>query len=182
MGLGNIKVSVNVSAYQLRQANLPLVVRDVLKSTELSPDQLDLELTESALMENASHTQAMLNRLRNMGISITIDDFGTGYSSLAYLKRFPISALKIDRMFISDVHQNADDASITKAIILLANSLNLEVIAEGVELKEHLDFLTSLDCHTIQGFLVARPLDSVDMTVLLQSQMQKSSLSFLVPN
>ncbi len=174
MGLGNLKVSVNVSAYQLRQANLPLVVRDVLKSTELSPDQLDLELTESALMENASHTQAMLNRLRNMGISITIDDFGTGYSSLAYLKRFPISALKIDRMFISDVHQNADDASITKAIILLANSLNLEVIAEGVELQEHLDFLTAHNCNTIQGFLVARPLEAADMTVQLQRQAQKS--------
>ncbi len=169
-GLGGIRVAVNVSAYQLRQANLPIVVRDVLRSTDLSPEQLDLELTESALMENASHTQSMLSRLRNMGICITIDDFGTGYSSLSYLKRFPINALKIDQMFISDVHKNVDDAAITKAIILLANSLNLEVIAEGVELQEHLDFLREHNCDTVQGFLIAKPLNAIKMTELLQRQ------------
>ncbi len=172
LGLGHFDVAVNVSAFQMRQQNLPAVVQATLDETGLAPNHLDLELTESALMEDLNHTKTVLYKLRDMGIKITIDDFGTGYSSLAYLKRFPINALKVDRMFISDVHSNADDAAITRAIILLAKSLNLEVIAEGVEQPEHLEFLMANGCHTAQGFLIGRPLATGDMIARLQEQLE----------
>ncbi|MBU6954710.1 EAL domain-containing protein [Hahella sp. HN01] len=169
-GLDNIQVSVNLSAHQLRQSNLPQLVRKVLQDTDLPPHLLDLELTESTLMENMGRTQFMLSRLREMGVRITVDDFGTGYSSLSYLKRFPLNALKIDRMFIKDAHQNADDAAITRAVIMLGKSLNLEVIAEGVEHEGHLEFLRESGCHTVQGYLIAEPLGAEQMANLLREQ------------
>lgn len=169
-GLGSIGVSVNVSAFQLRQNNLIPLVRTALRETGLDPSLLDLELTESALMENLARTTFTLTRLREMGIQVTIDDFGTGYSSLAYLKRFPISALKIDRVFVKDIPANPDDVAITRAILLLGQSLNLAVIAEGVETQEQLDFLRGLNCHLVQGYFIARPLKSIAVSELLKLQ------------
>src|SRR6185369_13843250 len=114
---------------------------DVLEETGLSPQYLELELTESLLLANADMTSPMLQRLRGMGVQLAIDDFGTGYSSLSYLRHFPVHKLKIDRSFIKSVAQNADDAAITAAIISMGKSLNLKVIAEGVENEEQISFL-----------------------------------------
>lgn len=170
-GLGSIRVSVNVSAFQLRQNNLVQRVREVLDETGLPPELLDLELTESALMENFARTAFTLNRLRQMGIHITIDDFGTGYSSLAYLKRFPLSALKIDRVFVKDAPDNAEDAAITRAISLLGQSLNLNVIAEGVETREQLDFVRELHCEAVQGYFISHPVPAQEAGELLKRQL-----------
>jgi diguanylate cyclase (GGDEF)-like protein/PAS domain S-box-containing protein len=169
-GLGNIRVSVNVSAYQLRQNNLIEQVDKVLEETGLDPAMLDLELTESALMENLARTNYTLNRLRQMGIQITIDDFGTGYSSLAYLKRFPINALKVDRVFVKDSHLTKGDASIIQAIILLGKSLGMEVIAEGVETPEQLAFLQEQSCDLVQGYLISHPVKASLLARLLENQ------------
>ncbi|WP_369600000.1 EAL domain-containing protein [Hahella sp. SMD15-11] len=170
-GLGDIRVAVNLSAYQFRQSHLVRTVRDILDETGLPPSQLDLELTESALMENLSRTTFTLSRFREMGIYVTVDDFGTGYSSLSYLKRFPINALKIDQMFIKDACTNPDDAAITRAIILLGQSLNLEVVAEGVENQEHISFLKRCGCHTLQGYFISPPLSTQRLSELLHRQL-----------
>jgi EAL domain-containing protein (putative c-di-GMP-specific phosphodiesterase class I) len=124
----------------------------------LAPGELELELTESTLMSNAESNVRLLQRLKAQGVCISIDDFGTGYSSLAYLKRFPIDAIKIDRGFIGDVTSDPDDAAVVIAIIDVAHSLKLKVIAEGVETAEQLAFLGAHGCDEAQGYLIARPM------------------------
>jgi EAL domain-containing protein (putative c-di-GMP-specific phosphodiesterase class I) len=126
-------------------------VEAVLADTGLPPHLLELEITESTLMENAQDTLAALHRLRELGVRLSIDDFGTGYSSLSYLKRFPVDIIKIDRSFVQDL-QDADDAAIVSAIIALAHSLRLEVVAEGVETSEQLAFLARRECDLMQGY------------------------------
>lgn len=158
IGHPTLRLSVNLSARQFRQRNLPEVIFGIMEETELSPTFLELEITESIAMQNVSFAISMLSELKEMGLSISIDDFGTGYSSLNYLKRFPIDALKIDRSFTSGIHNNSDDAAIVKAIIGLAQTLKLRVTAEGVETMEQLLFLHQLQCHEIQGFLFAKPM------------------------
>ena len=133
----------------------------MLRETGLAPHFLELELTESLLLANVDVTLSVLLELKAMGLTLAIDDFGTGYSSFAYLKRFPISKVKIDRSFVRDVAVNPDDAAITTAIISMAKSLNLKVIAEGVEDEAQMSFLRSHQCDEIQGYYFSRPL-SVD--------------------
>jgi EAL domain-containing protein (putative c-di-GMP-specific phosphodiesterase class I) len=147
-----MRVAVNLSVRQLLQKDFAASVEAVLADTGLAPHLLELEITESTLMENAQDTLAALHRLRGLGVRLSIDDFGTGYSSLSYLKRFPVDIIKIDRSFVSDVPQDADDAAIISAIIALAHSLRLEVVAEGVETDAQLEFLRGRRCDMMQGF------------------------------
>jgi diguanylate cyclase (GGDEF)-like protein len=151
-GMPPVRVAINLSAKQFRQADLPEVVRSALEESNLQPGYLELELTESAVMHDAEKSAAMLQVLSTMGVHISIDDFGTGYSSLSYLRRFPLDKLKIDRSFIRDLMMNKDDVSIVRAIISLAHSLRLRVVAEGVETAEQLDFLRNVGCDQYQGF------------------------------
>jgi len=157
-GLGRLRMAVNLSALQLRQAELAEQVGAVLKETGLAPRDLELELTESMLMEEAETPLAILTALRRTGVSIAIDDFGTGYSSLSYLKRFPVDALKIDREFVREIEHDVDDATIVGAIVHLAHSLGFRVVAEGVESSGQLAALRAHGCDEVQGFLFGRPL------------------------
>jgi EAL domain-containing protein (putative c-di-GMP-specific phosphodiesterase class I) len=161
-GKDKIRLAVNLSAKQFKQANLIDCVREVLRETGLEPQLLELEMTESLLMEHTEASIQTLGMLAGMGVKISIDDFGTGYSSLAYLKRFPIHALKIDRSFIVDLPRNANDIAITMAIIALANSLQFEVVAEGVETQEQKAILQQLGCQQMQGFLLSEALKPED--------------------
>jgi diguanylate cyclase (GGDEF)-like protein/PAS domain S-box-containing protein len=157
-GLLAVPVAVNVSAVQFRQADFCERIGRVLWETGLAPQYLELELTESLLLSNADTRFSVLQDLRAMGLKLAIDDFGTGYSSLSYLKHFPVSKLKIDRSFIRDVAVNPDDAAITTAIISMAKSLNLKVIAEGVEDEAQMSFLRAHQCDEIQGYYFSKPL------------------------
>ncbi|RDS89920.1 EAL domain-containing response regulator [Pseudomonas fluorescens] len=165
--IGAVEVSVNVSGHQLIEGDLIADIARILNETGVEPHWLEVELTEGSLMENTQHTIASLQRLHAMGVKISIDDFGTGYSSLAYLRRFPIDTLKIDIAFIREVTSNPQDAAITRTIIELAHSLNLRVVAEGVETQAQLAFLKEAGCDQIQGYLFSRPLPTEDLERLL---------------
>jgi diguanylate cyclase (GGDEF)-like protein/PAS domain S-box-containing protein len=169
-GLLHQPIAVNVSAVQFRYEGFCDLVRRVLQDSGLSPQDLVLELTESLLLANESVTQSVLRELKNMGIGLALDDFGTGYSSLAYLKRFPVTKLKIDRSFVRDVATNSDDAAITVAIINVAKSLNLHVIAEGVEDEAQMSFLQAHGCDEIQGYYFSQPLSAEEFAVKLRKQ------------
>jgi len=160
-GVPPISIAVNLSAMQFHQRNLSKMVANVLQMTSLQPTWLELEITETGIMKNAEAINT-LNSLKQMGIKLAIDDFGTGYSSLSHLKKFPLDNLKIDKSFVQDVIKNQDDAAIVSAIIGMAKSLNLQVIAEGVETKEQLDFLYAHDCFKMQGYYFSRPLPAGD--------------------
>ena len=157
-GLGAVSVAVNVSAVQFRQEDFCALIRKVLHETGLAPQYLELELTESLLLSSADLTFPVLQELKAMGVTLAIDDFGTGYSSFSYLRQFRVSKLKIDRSFVRDVAVNPDDAAITTAIIGMAKSLNLKVIAEGVENEAQMSFLRAHQCDEIQGYYFSRPL------------------------
>ena len=157
-GLPAVSIAINVSAVQFRQQGFCELIRRVLRETGLAPHYLELELTESLLLGNADVTLSVLQELKSMGLTLAIDDFGTGYSSFSYLKRFPVSKLKIDRSFVRDVAVNPDDAAITTAIISMAKSLNLKVIAEGVEDEAQMSFLRAHQCDEIQGYYFSIPL------------------------
>ncbi len=156
----DLTMAVNVSVLQLLRGDFVEVVRRVLADTGVPPRCLELELTESVLMANAEQTAAQLAAIREMGVSLAIDDFGTGYSSLAYLKRLPITTLKIDKAFINDLTQNPDDAAITTTVITMAHSLGLNVVAEGVESESQLRFLDHYRCDEIQGHWLSRPIEA----------------------
>ncbi len=157
-------VAVNLSARQFQQRDLDAVIANILRDTGIDPGLLEFELTESMLMHDPEEAVRMLKTMRAYGVRLSVDDFGTGYSSLAYLKRFPLDALKIDRAFIRDVTTDPDDASIALAIISLAHSLKLKVVAEGVETQAQLDFLRAQGCDEMQGYYFARPLPAADCT------------------
>jgi diguanylate cyclase (GGDEF)-like protein/PAS domain S-box-containing protein len=161
-GIPAISVAVNVSAVQFRQAGFCELVRKVVQDTGLAPQYLELELTESLLLANADVTVSVLQELKAMGVTLAIDDFGTGYSSFSYLRQFHVNNLKIDRSFINDVATNPDDAAITAAIIGMAKSLHLRVIAEGVENEAQMSFLRAQQCDEIQGFYFSKPLSADD--------------------
>lgn len=165
------KVSVNISARQFSDGQLGTRIATILKETGLSPACLELELTESILMREVSEALHILASLKNLGLSIAVDDFGTGYSSLNYLKQFPIDVLKIDRTFVDGLPSGEQDAQIARAIIAMAHSLNLAVIAEGVETQEQLDFLREHGCDEVQGYLFGRPMPAH----LLVKQLQAAS-------
>jgi diguanylate cyclase (GGDEF)-like protein/PAS domain S-box-containing protein len=157
-GLRPVTVAVNVSAVQFRQEGFRELIGRILRDTKLSPEFLELELTESLLLSNAEVTFSVLQELKAMGVKLAIDDFGTGFSSLSYLRQFPVGKLKIDRSFVKDVASNPDGAAIAAAIISMAQSLNLKVIAEGVETEAELSFLRHHHCDEIQGFFFSKPL------------------------
>jgi predicted signal transduction protein with EAL and GGDEF domain len=163
-----LRVAVNLSPRQFLRGDLPREVMRILRDTGLNPAHLELEVTESTVMHNAERAAATLEQLKAMGVSIAIDDFGTGYSSLAYLKRFPIDSLKIDRSFIADLPGDTDDAAITRGVIAMAHSLRLRVIAEGVETREQAEFLREHGCDEMQGNYVSPPLPEQRFMGLLQ--------------
>ncbi|WP_313517800.1 EAL domain-containing protein, partial [Pseudomonas sp.] len=165
-----VRVSVNISVHQVRQGNLTSLVRQVLDDSGLPPHLLELELTESQMLDNVETIARSFQQLRALGVKLAIDDFGTGFSSLSYLKRFPVDVLKIDQSFIRDLSATGEDAAITRAIIAMAHSLELEVVAEGVEQQAQLDFLKAHGCDEIQGYLIARPLAVPAFVALLEEQ------------
>ena len=166
-GVGDVRVAVNVSSRQFVEGDLEADVRAALARHNADPALLELELTESALMSNAEHTIGVLSRLKQLGIKVAIDDFGTGYSSLAYLKRFPIDKLKIDIAFVRDITVNPDDAAIALAIISMAHSMKMTVIAEGVETRAQMAYLRRHLCDEIQGFHFSRPLPAQEMAAMV---------------
>ena len=162
-GLPRLPVAVNLSATQFAHDQLVPKLTEILKSTGTDPGILELEITESMVMQDPEEAVQLMHNLRGMGVRLTIDDFGTGYSSLGYLKRFPINSLKVDRSFVRDLPHSADDIAITRAVIAMAHSLQMNVIAEGVELKEQLDVLRKEGCDEFQGFLCRPPLTEEDL-------------------
>jgi len=165
----HLRMAVNLSARQFRGVHLVETVAEILEETRFDPQCLELEITESVAMQNLDHSIATMVRLKDMGVRLAVDDFGTGYSSLSYLKRFPIDLLKIDRSFVNGVLGDQDDAAITEAIISLAHSLKLGVIAEGVETKEQWEFLRNLECDEAQGFLLSPPVSGEGLHKLFAS-------------
>jgi len=168
-GLPTVTVAVNISARQFREKNLLQAVAKILAETGLDPAQLELEVTESVIMHDAQHVIAALQAFRDMGVKLSVDDFGTGYSSLSYLKRFPVDRLKIDQSFVRDITTDADDAAIAQAVITLGHTMNLRVIAEGVETPEQLAFLRRNQCDEMQGYLFGKPMPAHEFGKLLES-------------
>ena len=168
-GMNGFRVAVNLSARQFEN-NIPSLVAEILAETDVSAQSLGLEITEGIAMKNVDHNIRMLQELKDFGIDISIDDFGTGYSSLAYLKRFPLHTLKIDRTFIQDIVHNSDDREITKAIIAMGQNLNLKVLAEGVETEGQLEILRDSGCDYIQGYYFSRPMPASEMLPFLQDR------------
>ncbi|MFZ5428488.1 MAG: putative bifunctional diguanylate cyclase/phosphodiesterase [Thermodesulfobacteriota bacterium] len=167
-GLGGLKVSVNLSPVQLEQPGLAAKIGTVLERTGLAPGQLEVEVTESLFLKGFETARASLSSLAETGVAVALDDFGTGYSSLAYLKRLPISTLKIDKSFVDGLPDDKDDAAIVTSIVSIAANLKLDVVAEGVETLEQLEFLRGLDCcGGFQGYLFARPLPPMEFAALL---------------
>jgi EAL domain-containing protein (putative c-di-GMP-specific phosphodiesterase class I) len=169
-GLRAPPVAINLSARQLQQAGLADAIERVVRAAGVDPALLEFELTESMLMADPEAAVDILSRIKALGIRLSVDDFGTGYSSLAYLKRFPLDALKIDRTFVRDLPDDPDDAAITKAVIRLAHSLSLKVVAEGVENIAQLRELEQYDCDEIQGYYISKPLPAADCVAFLQRE------------
>ena len=174
-GLAPMRLSVNFSARQFQQPSFIADVTHILKETNLDPRWLELELTESSIMKDPELAIEKLHELKLMGIKVAIDDFGTGYSSLNYLKRFPIDTLKIDKSFVSDVCKDPHDTAIVRAIINLGHALDVTVIAEGVETKEQLQYLSALECDVVQGFLFSKALSANAFEELLVEQRRVAS-------
>jgi len=156
------KISVNVSSRQFKGNDIVKSVIDNLRATGLEPSCLELEVTERMLIEDAPRTSRILNQLNEVGVRLSIDDFGTGYSALSYLKKYPFHTLKIDRAFVRDITIDVEDAALSTAIIAMAHSLGLEVIGEGVETEEQLEFLRFKGCDFVQGFYFSKPLVPVE--------------------
>ncbi len=159
-GFKDLVCAINISAAQFRDQSLPQRITEILHETGAKPHQIQLELTESLVMQDETRGMLMLNQLKALGISLAIDDFGTGYSSLSYLKRLPVDIVKIDQSFVRELCEDSDDAAIVEAVVALAHSLRLKVVAEGVEQKVQLDFLRRRGCDEVQGYLLARPMPS----------------------
>ena len=173
-GLPPLRVAVNLSAFQFRHGNLLEMIREALQAAQLEPRFLEVEITESALMSDPEESVTILEQLSRMGVVVSVDDFGTGYSSMSYLRRFPIDKLKIDRGFIAELISRADDASIVRAIVSLAHSLRLKVVAEGVETSEQLNVLRSLGCDQYQGFCFSPAVPAAQFAALLRESQQKT--------
>ncbi len=177
-GFAPIPIAVNISARQFHDRDLSPAVIRVLEETGLSPKYLELELTESSIMQNVEFAASMLKRLKSMGINISIDDFGTGFSSLASLKRLPIDALKIDQSFVREANSDPDDGALVRAIITLGHNLRLKVVAEGVETEDQLRFLKKLGCDEIQGYLYSKPVPADELVSLFDPQMKTDQTLF----
>jgi len=172
-GMQNFRVSVNLSSIQFKRASLLNMIKRALDDSGLPASLLEVELTESAIMNDIDQNITRLNQIRDLGVAIALDDFGTGYSSLSYLKRFPINTLKIDRSFIITIDTDPEDAAIVEAIITLANTLKLTVIAEGVETHGQLKALNRFHCDIIQGFYFSKPVPAEQITKLVQHPLKK---------
>ena len=170
-----LKISVNLSACQFKQENLVETIKNILIKTELDATYLELEITESIFIEDSDRAIAILGELKNQGISIALDDFGTGYSSLSYLQKLPLNTLKVDRCFVNNIASNPDDRAISKAIVALAKSLELNITAEGVETKTQLQYLQDRGCHEAQGFYFSKPLSTKAIEDFLITYLAKSS-------
>ena len=166
-GFKPVRISVNVSAKQLRDKRLPDIIASNIFDTGLEPKYLGIELTESAIIIEPDMALSRLHNIKALGVKLSLDDFGTGYSSLSYLKRFPIDTLKIDQAFVRDIRVDQEDAALVKAIIAMAHSLGMDVVAEGVELTEQLEFLGANACDTIQGYLFSRPVPAAEIEHML---------------
>lgn len=177
MGFPNFVMAVNISPRQFGRDDFVDVVRQALENAQLPPDNLELEITEGVIMHNEVDTIARLKALKNLGVQLSIDDFGTGYSSLSYLKQFPVDKLKIDQSFVKEMHNNADDQSIVKAIVDLGSTLHLKLIAEGVEEQAHIELLDEFGCHEIQGYFYSKPLPLSDLNVFLNKSRNDKSFS-----
>jgi diguanylate cyclase (GGDEF)-like protein len=172
-GCETLKIAVNCSPLNLMREELADEVEQALRVAGVAPDRLELEVTENALMDNISHTLELLRQIRALGVSLSIDDFGTGYSSLAYLKRLPLNTLKIDRSFIQDIPKATPDMEIVQAIIVMAHTLHLQVVTEGVETFEQYQFLESHGCDFVQGYLFSRPVPLADLRPVLDEINQR---------
>jgi EAL domain-containing protein (putative c-di-GMP-specific phosphodiesterase class I) len=180
-GYTYLSVSVNISARQFQDQSLPKTIHSILQETGLPARALKIEITESVAMRDLDSSIRVLNELTAMGIQISIDDFGTGYSSMGYLKRFPLQLLKIDRSFIKDITFDPDSEVITKAMIGMAHSLKLAVIAEGVETEEQRSLLHSLGCDAMQGYLFGRPMLTEAFDTLLRQDLATYHVYSLLP-
>ena len=174
-GLPPLRIAVNMSARQMADKGLVEFIVDTMTHTGLTAESLELEITESAVMSNQDHAEKVLNQLKALGFHLTMDDFGTGYSSLAYLKRFPFDSVKIDQSFVRGIPASRDDCAIVEAIIAMAHSLELKVVAEGVETQEQSEFLRELGCDQIQGYLFSKPIPSAEIVGLLYKTMTRSA-------
>ena len=163
-------IAVNVSPNQVKFQNIPLVVSEALKASGYHADKLEIELTESSFMQREEQTVEMLHALRAKGIRLAIDDFGTGYSSLSYLTRFPIDVLKIDKSFIDNIPYEKESSTIVVAIIEMSKALGFQVLAEGVEQQEQLDFLAEKGCNIYQGYIKSKPIPAKEFEKLLEEQ------------
>lgn len=173
----SLSINVNFSVKQLRQPDILKQIDQVLESTNLSGNFLNIEITESLLLDNVDEIGVMLEQLKSRGIKVSIDDFGTGYSSLSYLHRFPVNTLKIDRSFVKDIGEHGENSEIIQVIFNLAQTLNIEVVAEGIETLTQLEFLKRLGCHKGQGYYIAKPLDKQAAAKLIQEQLQPQAVN-----
>ncbi len=178
-GLPQLRIAVNLSPTQFRHGNLLAIMRAALDDAGLDARYLEVELTENTVMSDAEGSVAILEKLSEMGVLVSVDDFGTGYSSMSYLRRFPVDKLKIDRAFISEIVSRPDDASIVRAIVSLAHSLRLKVVAEGVETREQLEFLKSLGCDQYQGYYFSPAVPAADFAKLLHRSMTTTTAAFM---
>ncbi|MDH5479780.1 MAG: bifunctional diguanylate cyclase/phosphodiesterase, partial [Nitrosomonas sp.] len=166
-GYGLLRVGVNLSAKQFQDKDLAKEVIDVIEKTGIMPPSLDLEITESSVMSDISRTISVLHQINEIGVQISMDDFGTGYSSLSYLQQMPLHTLKIDRAFIKDIQPDGTNGEISKVIIAMCHTLGLNVIAEGVETEEQMQFLKMHECNEAQGYFISRPVPAIEMEKLL---------------
>ena len=171
-GLAPMTMAINLSARQFRQPYLAKFIADTLGDSGISPHRLEIELTESLLMEDNDTTRGILAALAELGVRVAMDDFGTGHSSLSYLKRFDIDTLKIDRSFVCELPHDAEDNAIATAIVAMGHSLNMKVVAEGVETEAQAEFLDWLGCDEYQGYLLSRPLPAALLLPWLQTRLE----------
>jgi EAL domain-containing protein (putative c-di-GMP-specific phosphodiesterase class I) len=170
-GIPPVRVSVNISARQFESCALPRLVDDLLRDHAVDASSLEVEVTESAIMQDVSGAAGLLGELRGLGVRVAIDDFGTGYTSFGFLKRFPVDALKIDRSFVAGVARGAFDNAVVRAVTTLARGLNVRTVAEGVEAEDQFERLRALDCDVVQGYLFSRPLTVAACTPLISAML-----------
>jgi EAL domain-containing protein (putative c-di-GMP-specific phosphodiesterase class I) len=167
-GMGLLPVSVNLSSKQFQDRGLLGLVIRTLEKNQIEPELLEIEITENIIMDNPDDAAQLLRDIREIGVRIAVDDFGTGYSSLAYIKKFPVNTLKIDQVFVTDIVHDAHDEAIVASILSMAASLNLKVVAEGVETKEQLELLRKMGCEEVQGYYLSKPLPAEKIAELLK--------------
>jgi len=178
-GLDAIKMSINISAIQMRNGNLPILARGAIEAFTLNPSDLIFEITETVAMQNPEETVRLLNQLRDMGVTLALDDFGTGYSSLSYLRMFALDHLKLDRSFVEEIGKANDGEVICDATIGLARNLRLKVIAEGVETEAQLNYLQARGCEMAQGYLFSRPVPAEQAVVFARERNNKQVVDTL---